>query len=190
MSYWSYKSYLAALVPCGIEKGDFCTLCDFFSLAQNIFNFVALTLVPIAAVLLIFWGGYMFLISGGDQGGVTKAKSILKNTVIGLVIVYTAYLAASYTVKFFAGASGVAGSRFTAAGFSIQCTRVELPDKTGVKIGELAAPIADKIFRGIPVGTIPVVTPEQSLWINYKRAAELGLTVSQDLLNRADKIIR
>ena len=59
-----------------------------------------------------------------------------------------------------------------------------------VKIGELAAPIADKIFRGIPVGTIPVVTPEQSLWINYKRAAELGLTVSQDLLNRADKIIR
>ena len=137
MSYWSYKSYLAALVPCGIEKGDFCTLCDFFSLAQNIFNFVALTLVPIAAVLLIFWGGYMFLISGGDQGGVTKAKSILKNTVIGLVIVYTAYLAASYTVKFFAGASGVAGSRFTAAGFSIQCTRVELPDNTGVEIDDL-----------------------------------------------------
>ena len=59
-----------------------------------------------------------------------------------------------------------------------------------VKVGELAAPLADKIFSGIPVGTIPVATPEQTLWINYKRAQELGLTVPQDLLNRADKIIR
>ncbi|MBI4118728.1 MAG: hypothetical protein HY452_00510 [Parcubacteria group bacterium] len=125
------------LVPCGGVGEGFCTICDFFSLAQNIFNFVALTLTPIAAVMLIFWGGYMFLISGGNPAGVVKAKSILKNTVIGLVIVYAGYLAASFTVKFFAGETSVAGSRFTAAGFSIQCTRVELPDETGVKIGDL-----------------------------------------------------
>ncbi|MBI2052121.1 MAG: hypothetical protein HYT38_00380 [Candidatus Sungbacteria bacterium] len=127
----------ARLVPCGGAGEGFCTVCDFFSLTQNIFNFVALTLTPIVAVMLIFWGGYMFLISGVNPAGVTKAKSILKNTVIGLVIVYAGYLAASYTVKFFAGETSVAGSRFTTAGFSIQCTRVELPDKTGVKIGDL-----------------------------------------------------
>lgn len=134
MSYWSYKSYLAALVPC---EGINCTLCDFFSLAQNIFNFVAITLVPIMAVLLIFWGGYMFLISGGNPAGVTKAKSILKNTVIGIVVVYTAYLAASYLVTFFAGGGSVAGSRFTSQGFVVQCERVELINKTGIEIGSL-----------------------------------------------------
>ncbi|MEK7077931.1 MAG: hypothetical protein AAB928_02440 [Patescibacteria group bacterium] len=134
MPYLSYKSFLAALVPC---DGINCTLCDFFSLAQNIFNFVALTLVPIVAVLLIFWGGYMFLISGGNPGGITKAKSILKNTVIGIVVVYTAYLAASYLVIFFAGGSSVAGSSFTSSGFVVQCERVELENKTGIEIGDL-----------------------------------------------------
>lgn len=59
-----------------------------------------------------------------------------------------------------------------------------------VKVGNLAAPLADKILKGTPAGTIPVVTPEQDLWINYKRAQELGLAVPEDLLNRANKIIR
>jgi putative ABC transport system substrate-binding protein len=59
-----------------------------------------------------------------------------------------------------------------------------------VKAGELAAPLADKIFKGTPVGTIPVLTPEQELYINYKVAQELGLRVSEGLLSMADEIIR
>jgi putative ABC transport system substrate-binding protein len=58
------------------------------------------------------------------------------------------------------------------------------------KVGELAAPLADKILKGTPAGTIPVVTPEQELWINYKVAQELGLTVPEGLLSRAVEIIR
>ncbi len=58
------------------------------------------------------------------------------------------------------------------------------------KVGELAAPLADKILKGTPAGTIPVVTPEQDLWINYKVAQELGLTVPEGLLSQADEIIR
>jgi putative ABC transport system substrate-binding protein len=58
------------------------------------------------------------------------------------------------------------------------------------EVGELAAPIADKIFKGTPAGTIPVVTPEQDLWINYKVAQELGLTVPEGLLSMAAEIIR
>lgn len=59
-----------------------------------------------------------------------------------------------------------------------------------VKVGELSAPLADKILKGTPAGTIPVVTPEQELYINYKVAQELGLTVPQSLLGQAAKIIR
>ncbi|OGF99120.1 hypothetical protein A2Y99_02595, partial [Candidatus Gottesmanbacteria bacterium RBG_13_37_7] len=58
------------------------------------------------------------------------------------------------------------------------------------EIGSLAAPLADKIFRGIPAGTIPVVTPEAYLMINYELAKELGLEVSERLLSRANEIIR
>jgi putative ABC transport system substrate-binding protein len=58
------------------------------------------------------------------------------------------------------------------------------------QVGRLAAPLADKIFKGIPAGTIPVVTPEQELWINYAVARELGLSVPDGLLKMAKGIIR
>ncbi len=56
--------------------------------------------------------------------------------------------------------------------------------------GKLAAPLADKILRGTPAGTIPVVSPQPQLIINFKKAQELGLTVPQGLLKQATEIIR
>jgi putative ABC transport system substrate-binding protein len=58
------------------------------------------------------------------------------------------------------------------------------------EIGALAAPLAAKVFSGIPAGTIPVVTPEQDLYINYKRAQELGLHLPEGLLRQAKVILR
>jgi len=57
-------------------------------------------------------------------------------------------------------------------------------------LGELAAPIVDKVLHGIQAGTIPVVTPDQILIINYKVAQKLGLTIPDGLLKQANKIIR
>jgi putative ABC transport system substrate-binding protein len=59
-----------------------------------------------------------------------------------------------------------------------------------VKVGEMAAPAADKILKGTPPGEIPVLTPEQDLYINYKAAQDLGLTVPESLLGQAKEIIR
>lgn len=59
-----------------------------------------------------------------------------------------------------------------------------------IKVGELAASPADKILKGIPAGTIPVVTPEDDLYINYKVAQDLGLTIPEGLLKQAVQIIR
>ncbi len=58
------------------------------------------------------------------------------------------------------------------------------------EMGQLAAPIANKVFKGTPAGTIPLSTPENHLVINYKVAQELGLTVPEGLLQQASKIIR
>ena len=57
-------------------------------------------------------------------------------------------------------------------------------------VGALAAPLADKVLKGTPAGTIPVVSPEQTLVINYKVAQQLGLTLPDGLLRQANKIIR
>jgi putative ABC transport system substrate-binding protein len=56
--------------------------------------------------------------------------------------------------------------------------------------GKLAASLADKILRGTPAGTIPLVSPEPYLVIDYKVAQELGLAVPEGLLSQAAEIIR
>jgi putative ABC transport system substrate-binding protein len=56
--------------------------------------------------------------------------------------------------------------------------------------GRLSAALADKILKGSPAGTIPVVTSETYLRLNYKKARELGLTVPEELFSLAANIIR
>ena len=55
--------------------------------------------------------------------------------------------------------------------------------------GQMAAILADKIFQGIPAGTIPVVTPEPYLYINMIAAQKLGLEVPEELMLLADKLV-
>jgi putative ABC transport system substrate-binding protein len=59
-----------------------------------------------------------------------------------------------------------------------------------IEMGRLAAVLADKIFKGTPAGSIPVVTPELYLKVNYKKARELGLDVPKGILKQATEIIR
>jgi putative ABC transport system substrate-binding protein len=56
--------------------------------------------------------------------------------------------------------------------------------------GKQAAFLTDKILRGVPAGTIPVVSAEPYFQLNYKAAKELGLTVPEGLLSKANEIIR
>ncbi len=56
--------------------------------------------------------------------------------------------------------------------------------------GKYAAAMADQIFKGAKAGTIPVRTPDTLFIFNYKVAQELGLTVPDSLLRKADEVLR
>ena len=56
--------------------------------------------------------------------------------------------------------------------------------------GKLAAPLADKVLKGMPAGTIPVVSDESYFQINYKAAQIQGVTVPDGLLKQANEVIR
>jgi putative ABC transport system substrate-binding protein len=58
------------------------------------------------------------------------------------------------------------------------------------KTGEQAAPLADKVLRGTPAGTIMIVSSESFLKFNYKLAQELEMEVSEGLLEGAIEVIR
>ena len=58
-----------------------------------------------------------------------------------------------------------------------------------IPVGRQAAYLADKVLRGTQPGTIPVVTAECFLQINFKAANKLGIAVPEGLLSRANEII-
>lgn len=59
-----------------------------------------------------------------------------------------------------------------------------------IPVGRQAAYLADKVLKGTKAGTIPVVSAECFLQINFKAAKKLGITVPEGLLSRANEIIR
>ncbi|MFC1789367.1 pilin [Patescibacteria group bacterium] len=78
------------LVPCGTTCCP-CQFCDFFVLFEKIIDFV-LNLVIIIAVLMIVIGGFMFLFSGANPNLFATSKRILTSTVIGLTIIFGAWI--------------------------------------------------------------------------------------------------
>src|SRR4030042_752382 len=54
-----------------------------------------------------------------------------------------------------------------------------------IPVGRQAAYLADKVLRGAEAGTIPVVTAECYLQINFKAANKLGITVPEGFLRGA-----
>jgi putative ABC transport system substrate-binding protein len=56
--------------------------------------------------------------------------------------------------------------------------------------GRGAAQLADKVLKGTVAGTLPVVTPDSQLIINFKAAEGLGLTLPEGLLKQASQILR
>ncbi len=58
------------------------------------------------------------------------------------------------------------------------------------EIGQQAARLADQIFSGIPPANLPVETAEFFLTVNLKTATAINLTLSDDLLRTADRVIR
>lgn len=51
------------------------------------------------ALALFIYGGFLMLISGGNEQMVTKGKNVLSGAVIGLIIVFAAYTGIFFLVK-------------------------------------------------------------------------------------------
>ena len=59
-----------------------------------------------------------------------------------------------------------------------------------ISVGKQSALLANKIFSGVPAGTIPVLSAESYIQINYKEAKKFGAIISEGLLKQANEIIR
>ena len=60
----------------------------------NIFSWI----VGVVSVIMIIWGGFRYITSGGDQNGVTAAKNTILYAVVGLVIVALAQVIVQFVL--------------------------------------------------------------------------------------------
>lgn len=66
--------------------------------AVNIIR-LALTFLGIIAIIIIIYGGFLWMTSAGDPGRVEKAKKVLLSAVIGLIIILSAFLIVSFIIN-------------------------------------------------------------------------------------------
>ncbi|MDP3954642.1 MAG: pilin [bacterium] len=95
--------HAAGLVPCGGDDEPFCTKCHIFVLIQNIVNYLANTLVPLIATLLVVIGGFMMLLGGAKPAMFAKGKELFWNVMIGLLIFYSAWMITNTILRSLAG---------------------------------------------------------------------------------------
>lgn len=80
------------LVPCGNVPSCPCELCDFFVMIDRIIDFLLFRIVPVLAALMIAVGGVMYIVAFGKPEMVSQAKSLFTAVVIGLLIIYGAWV--------------------------------------------------------------------------------------------------
>lgn len=82
----------------------------------------ALSFLGILAVILVMYAGFLWMSSGGDEEKITKARAILKNGVIGLIIILSAWTITTFILRNIQGNVGSGGGTNIPsrnAGFSI-----------------------------------------------------------------------
>ena len=58
----------------------------------------ALGFLGVVGLILVIYAGYLWFTAGGSEDNVEKAKTLLKNAVIGLIIISLAYTITAYVV--------------------------------------------------------------------------------------------
>jgi len=83
------------LIPC---TGTDCNFCDLVTLGNNVLNWI-FGFVFVVFGVITFIAGFGLVTSGGNQAALDAAKKKLSNAVVGLIIVFSAWLIVDTLVK-------------------------------------------------------------------------------------------
>lgn len=96
------KTDLGDFIPC---EGPECGVCDVFKLISNVVRFAAFKLAsPLAAVILVY-GGFKLITSGGNASEKEKGMNAIWAAVWGIVITFGAWVIVNAIIGGLAGNS-------------------------------------------------------------------------------------
>lgn len=88
------QTSLPILQTCSAKPGG-CTWSDFLTLMQQLLGF-AFFLGSMLAVVSFSYAGFKMLTAAGNDGEISKAKGIFYNVVIGIVVMFMAWLVVNF----------------------------------------------------------------------------------------------
>jgi hypothetical protein len=68
------------------------SICDILATGKNILDFILTILLFILAPAYFLYGGFLIMTSGGSEAKWTQAKAVMRQTVIGILIILSSYL--------------------------------------------------------------------------------------------------
>jgi hypothetical protein len=84
---------------------------------------VALTAVGSVFFLLMIYAGFLWMTARGDEGQIDKSKQIISGTIIGLVLVVSAYAITVFVTGRFETSGPTSDATSGAVGCCVSCTR-------------------------------------------------------------------
>lgn len=125
---FSPETASAGFVPCALSVDDPtttqnetlpCTTCHFVLMGNSIIDWIMKTMVIIALVV-IFAMGIIYIVSAGNEKMINMAKSGIKATLIGIVIVVSAWLIVNTVIRVL-GAQDYFSGYFQNGAFTFTC---------------------------------------------------------------------
>ncbi len=93
---------------CPADTGVRCSEGSIASIFRLIINW-ALAIAFIAAVIILIYGGFLYITSAGNADSATKGKTAIFNALIGIVIVVLSYVIVQIVYRFVSGGSTSTG---------------------------------------------------------------------------------
>ncbi len=87
---------------CPADTGVRCSEGSIASIFKLIINW-ALAIAFIAAVIMLIYGGFLYITSAGNTDNATKGKTAIVNALIGIVIIVLSYIIVQIVYRFVAG---------------------------------------------------------------------------------------
>jgi hypothetical protein len=85
------------------SKGEPCQLCHLFVLFDRIVDFLLLNIVPPLAILMVVIAGTMYILAYleviGNPNWIVQAKSLIYSVLIGVIIIYGAWLLVNFFLQ-------------------------------------------------------------------------------------------
>ena len=128
---------------------------DLVVIIGRIINIV-LGFVGIILLVLLMYAGYLWMTSGGEADKVEQAKRIIKNAIIGLVIVVSAFAITAFILQQLTGAIGGGGGTSGAGAFGAGSGFPSRAGSLGGGIIETHIPFRDA--RNVPRNTPIIIT--------------------------------